>query len=66
MSRRAGNQRHELEVQVVCEPSRLAAACVAAAYERLVPMVRRIGASGSHTTAAPQERHSARAGGAQG
>ena len=66
MSRRAGNPRNELEVQVVCEPSRLAAECVTAAYERLVPMARRPEAPGSHTTTAPQERRRAQAGGAQG
>ena len=66
MSRRAGNQRNALEVQVVCEPSRLAAECVAAAYDRLVPMARRPVASGHHTTTARQERRRARAGGTQG
>lgn len=66
MSRRAGKQRDELEVQVVCEPSRLAAECVAAAYERLVPMARRPVAPGRHTTMAPQERRRAQAGGTQG
>jgi len=66
VSRRAGKQRNELEVQVVCEPSRLAAACVAAAYERLVPMTRRPVAPGRHTMTALQERRRSHAGGAQG
>ena len=66
MSRRAGNPRHELEVQVGCEPSRLAAEGVTAAYERLVPRARRPVAPGRHPTTAPQARRRAQAGGAQG
>jgi hypothetical protein len=66
VSRRAGNQRNALEVQVVCEPSRLAAECLVTAYERLVPMARRAVAPGSHTMTAPQERRRSHAGGAQG
>lgn len=66
MSRRAVNQRNELEVQVVCEPSRIAAECLATAYDQLVPMAQRPVAPGSHTTTAPQERCRSQAGGTQG
>jgi hypothetical protein len=40
MMRRAVNQRNELEVEVVCEPSRMAAACFVAAYDRVAPLAR--------------------------
>ena len=41
MGRRAQQPRKTVEVQVVFEVSHLAADCLAAAYERLVPILRR-------------------------
>jgi hypothetical protein len=39
--RRAVDQRHELEVEVGCAPSRIAAAGFVAAYDRVAPLARR-------------------------
>jgi hypothetical protein len=66
VSRRAGKQGHALEVQVMYEPNRFAAECVAVADERLVPMARRAVAPGRDPTTAPQARRRSHAGGAQG
>jgi hypothetical protein len=55
-----------LEVQVMYEPNRFAAECVAVADERLVPMARRAVAPGRDPTTAPQARRRSHAGGAQG
>ncbi len=56
-----------LEVRVMFEPSRLAAACIAQAYERVIPVMRRIVAPRSLGGGAQAERTSnkQRAGGAR-
>jgi hypothetical protein len=44
-----------LEVRVMFEPSRLSPACVAQAYEEVVPITRRTASQASHTERAGRE-----------
>ena len=53
MARREPKPTKALEVSVLFEPSHVAPACVAQAYERVVPSTRR---------AAPTDQHHGRAG----
>ena len=56
MARRAHKPSSTLKVRLTCEPSRVSAACVVQAYERVVPITRR---------PAPRERSVRQAEGAQ-
>jgi hypothetical protein len=47
--------RTMLEVRVMFEPSRLSPACVAQAYEEVVPITRRTASQASHTERAGRE-----------
>lgn len=66
MRRRAVDQRNELEVEVVCEPSRIAAECFVAAYDRVAPLARRDINVPSTTTTAIHHRPKPQSGGAHG
>ena len=48
MARREPNTTQALEVSVLFEPSRLSPACVAQAYEEVVPLTQRITSRASH------------------
>ena len=66
MGSRAAKQRHELEVQVVSEPSWMAAECFVTAYDRVAPMVRRAIVLHRDTTTAACDITRLQAGGAHG
>jgi len=66
MGSRAAKQRHELEVQVVSEPSWMAAACFVTADDRVAPMARRSVVLHRDTTPATREITRLQAGGAHG
>ena len=55
MARREPPSRTMLEVRVMFEPSRLSPACVAQAYEEVVPITRRSASQASHTERARRE-----------
>jgi hypothetical protein len=52
VARRASPPIPTLEVRVMFEPRRLSSACVAQAYEHVVPITCRMGAGASHTSPA--------------
>lgn len=54
-----------LEVRVMFEPSRIAAACVAQAYERVVPITRRVIGSREHRRSVERDEIKRWRGGAQ-
>jgi hypothetical protein len=64
MARRAPNTTKALAVSVLCEPSHVAPACVAQAYERVVPLTRRAAPPVQHHSRAGRERLTQRGGGA--
>jgi hypothetical protein len=64
MVRREPNTTKTLEVSVRFEPSHVAPACIAQAYERVVPMTRRAASSPQHHGRAGRERLTQRVGGA--
>jgi hypothetical protein len=64
MARRAPNTTKALEVSVMCEPSHGAPACVAQAYERVVPLTRRAAPTDQHNDRAGRARLTPRVGGA--
>ena len=55
VARREPPSRTMLEVRVMFEPSRLSPACVAQAYEEVVPITRRSASQASHTERAGRE-----------
>jgi hypothetical protein len=56
MARRAPNTTQALEVSVLFEPSRLSPACVAQAYEEVVPLSQRTTSRASHRARARREK----------
>ena len=66
MGSRAAKQRNELEVQVVSEPSWMAAESFVTAYDRVAPMARRGVGLHRDTTTATREITRLQAGGAHG
>jgi hypothetical protein len=64
MARREPNTTKALEVSVLFEPSHVAPACVAQAYERVVPITRRAAPTDQHNGCAGRERLTQRVGGA--
>lgn len=66
MSRRAVNKCSEVEVEVVCEPHRMGAECVVAAYDRVAPMARQSIDRHSTTMTTTGQRPRPQAGGAHG
>ncbi len=64
MARREPKTTKALEVSVMCEPSHVASACVAQAYERVVPITRRAAPAVQHGGRAGRERLTPRVGGA--
>ena len=64
MARREPKTTKALEVSVMFEPSHVAPACVAQAYERVVPITRRAAPSPQHHNRAGRERLQQRVGGA--
>ena len=64
MARRESNTSKALEVSVMFEPSHVAPACVAQAYERVVPIMRRATPAPQHNRCAGRERLQQRVGGA--
>ena len=63
MARRAHKPSSTLEVRLTCEPSRVSPACVAQAYEQVVPMIRRTTPQGLPTRqadGAPQTQRGGR------
>jgi hypothetical protein len=65
MARRAPNTTKALEVSVMFEPSHVAPACIAQAYERVVPIRRRVAPAPQHKDRAGRERLTQHVGGAQ-
>jgi hypothetical protein len=55
MARREPNTTKALEVSVLFEPSRLSPACVAQAFEEVVPLPQRITSRASHRGLAGRE-----------
>jgi hypothetical protein len=55
MARREPNTTKALEISVLFEPSRLSRACVAQAYEEVVPLTQRITSRASHRGPAGRE-----------
>jgi hypothetical protein len=55
MARREPNTTKALEVSVLFEPSRLSPACVAKAFEEVVPLTQRITSRASHRGLAGRE-----------
>jgi hypothetical protein len=55
MARRDPKTTRTLEVSVLFEPSRLSPACVAQAYEEVVPLTQRITSRASHRGLAGRE-----------
>jgi hypothetical protein len=64
MARREPKPTKALEVSVMFEPSHVAPACVAQAYERVVPITRRAAPTDQHHSRAGRERLTPRVGGA--
>jgi hypothetical protein len=64
MARREPNPTQALAVSVRFEPSPVAPACVAQAYERVVPITRRAAPTVQHHGRAGRERRMPRVGGA--
>jgi hypothetical protein len=64
MARRDPKTTKALEVSVMFEPSHVAPACVAQAYERVVPIMRRATPAPQHNRRAGRERLQQRVGGA--
>jgi hypothetical protein len=64
MARRDPNTTKALEVSVMFELSHVAPACVAQAYERVVPITRRATPAPQHNSRAGRERLQQRVGGA--
>ena len=64
MACREPNTTKALEVRVMFEPSHVAPACVAQAYERVVPITRRAAPPVQHNARAGRERLTPRVGGA--
>ena len=56
MARRDPNTSKTLEVSVWCEPSRLRPACVAQAYEEVVPLTQRATSQAVHIDLARREK----------
>jgi hypothetical protein len=56
MARREPNTTQALEVSVMFEPSRLSPACVAQAYEEVVPLTQRTTSRAAHIEPASRER----------
>jgi hypothetical protein len=56
MARRAPNTTQALEVSVMFEPSRLSPACVAQAYEEVVPLTQRTTSRAAHMDRARREK----------
>jgi hypothetical protein len=56
MARREPNTTKTLEVSVMFEPSRLSPACVAQAYEEVVPLTQRTPARAAHMDRASREK----------
>jgi hypothetical protein len=65
MARREPNTTKALAVSVMFEPSHIAPACVAQAYERVVPITRRAIPAPQHNRRAGRERLQQHVGGAQ-
>jgi hypothetical protein len=63
MARREPKTAQALEVSVMCELSHVAPACVAQAYERVVPITRRATPAPQHNSRAGRERLQQRVGG---
>jgi hypothetical protein len=55
MARRDSNTTKALESSVLCEPSRLSPACVAQAYDGVVPLTQRMTSRASHRELAGRE-----------
>jgi hypothetical protein len=55
MARRDSNTTKALESSVLCEPSRLSPACVAQAYDEVVPLTQRMTSRASHRELAGRE-----------
>jgi hypothetical protein len=64
MARREPQPTKALEVRVMFEPSHVASACVAQAYERVVPSTRRAAPTDQHHGRAGRERLTQHVGGA--
>jgi hypothetical protein len=64
MAHREPKTTKALEVSVMFEPSHVAPACVAQAYERVVPITRRATPTDQHHSRAGRERLTQRVGGA--
>jgi hypothetical protein len=64
MARREPNTTKVLEVSLMFEPSHVAPACIAEAYERVVPIMRRAAPSPQHPGRAGRERRTQQGGGA--
>jgi hypothetical protein len=56
MARREPNTTKTLEVSVLFEPSRLSPACVAQAYEEVVPLTQRATSQAVHSDLARREK----------
>jgi hypothetical protein len=56
MARREPNTTQALEVSVMFEPSRLSPACVAQAYEEVVPLSQRTTSRAAHMDLARREK----------
>jgi len=56
MARREPNTTQTLEVSVLCEPSRLSPACVAQAYEAVVPLTQHATSQAVHRDLARREK----------
>ena len=65
MASRQPKKADALEVRVMFEPNRIASACLAQAYERVVPIARRAMASLLQSRQAEPDEIKCRAGGAQ-
>ena len=65
MARRGPKTTKALEVSVMFEPSHVAPACIAQAYERVVPIRRRVAPAPQHQDCADRERLTQHIGGAQ-
>jgi hypothetical protein len=64
MARREPKPTQALEVSVLFEPSHVAPACIAQAYERVVPIRRRVAAAPQHDDRAGRARLTQPVGGA--
>jgi hypothetical protein len=64
MARREPKTTKALEISIMFEPSHVAPACVAQAYERVVPVTRRATPAPQHNSRAGRARLQQRMGGA--